>query len=373
MKLRLILLLLFTLMLSGCTALNTEEQLMVVVMGIDHTEDQQFRITVKVPSFASSSESGGGTDGYISLSATAKDFPSALAKLSSIAPRTLNYSQTRQLLIHNSALLAAPDLITTLSHVDGMRSQAIISICTSETKQTMEGLKASIGTRLSRYIDSTLNTSLKEGIIPDSTLIRTLSQINGGYQDAMLSIITQQSSNHAQQAAIPAMQKSSQGSSQQEESKENDILWIGAAAMDGKTLSGYLDGFETMLYRFICGEIDSITYTTDDGVYQLTSRFGPHFSVDQKANTDVLQIHGKINLLPQYGTEADLDDICQQLEQDTENLVKTLQTLRCDALGFGGHYSKKYRTLTAWEQSRWKDAYIAADTDVSFSLTLMNE
>ena len=352
MKQAFILLLTVSLLLSGCTAINTEEQLMAVVMGIDLTDEKHFRVTVKVPSFSAPQE--GGNDSYMTLSAEAADLPAALNRLFDTAPRSLNFSQTRLLLIESDALLRDPSLFSTLHTLDGMRSQAMISICREEAGSLLEKQKVAVGTRLSRYIDSTLDNALKEGVIPDSTLIRTLSQTGGGYQDALISVLQSAQTQQTSDSSVPASQQEQQESQSPAKKNQSNVLWTGAAVMDGHRLSGYLSPQETMLCRFISGEISTINYRTGDGIYQLTVR-------------------GNINLLPRFNAPVDLHAIAAQLEEDTVTLLHTLQSLRCDALGIGGLLSRQFMTLSDWENSNWKENYLQAEKSVRFTLTLMDE
>ena len=371
MKQAFILLLTVSLLLSGCTAINTEEQLMAVVMGIDLTDEKHFRVTVKVPSFSAPQE--GGNDSYMTLSAEAEVFPAALNRLFDTAPRSLNFSQTRLLLIESDALLRDPGLFSTLHTLDGMRSQAMISICREEAGSLLEKQKVAVGTRLSRYIDSTLDHALKEGVIPDSTLIRTLSQTGGGYQDALLSVLLSAQTQQTSDSSVPASQQEQQESQSPAKKNQSNVLWTGAAVMDGHRLSGYLSPQETMLCRFISGEISTINYRTGDGIYQLTSRFGPRISVEQHPDSITVSVRGNINLLPRFNAPVDLHAIAAQLEEDTVKLLHTLQSLRCDALGIGGLLSRQFMTLSDWENSNWKENYLQAEKSVRFTLTLMDE
>ena len=83
------LLLVLCLLLSGCLGRDLEEQLLVIVLGIDRTDDDLIRITVKVPSNSDSGSSpptsgegeaaaGGQQMGYLLLEATGRRFSDAI-------------------------------------------------------------------------------------------------------------------------------------------------------------------------------------------------------------------------------------------------------------------------------------------------------
>ena len=87
--------LLLCLLLGGCASHGTEEQMMVVVLGVDLEENSNVRIIAKVPSFSAGGDSNApsSTDGYLTLTASAPTFSAALTLLHATAPRALNYSQ----------------------------------------------------------------------------------------------------------------------------------------------------------------------------------------------------------------------------------------------------------------------------------------
>lgn len=105
MKRRLLAVLLIgCLLLSGCMSRQLEEQLLVIILAVDEMENGDIRLSVKVPSNSGvNSSSGGGNGssdtqqmGYFLLEATGKTFPDAANLLHATTPRSLNFSQVRE-------------------------------------------------------------------------------------------------------------------------------------------------------------------------------------------------------------------------------------------------------------------------------------
>ena len=142
MKRKLVMLLLvLCLLLSGCLGRDLEEQLLVIVLGIDRTDDDLIRITVKVPSNSDSGSSpptsgegeaaaGGQQMGYLLLEATGRRFSDAVTLLHATTPRTLNFSQTREVVIGEKAAQSTdfPSLLHDIYALPRMRAQSALVI-----------------------------------------------------------------------------------------------------------------------------------------------------------------------------------------------------------------------------------------------------
>jgi hypothetical protein len=281
-------------------------------------------------------------------------------------------------LISHDAVTHTPDIIHQISRIDGIRSQAALCVCPDRATDVLEAQKAVIGTRLSRYIDTTEETAIREGYIPDSTLIRTRTRMHGGYQDALLAVCAlnpngdndEKQQENATQASAQALDTTA-GSDTHTTGKA--IQWLGAAAMDDGTIAGYLTGFETMLCHFLTGEIGTLPYQTDDGVVSLTPRYGPKLSVLNNGDRLTLYVHADLNLLPKLGAEVDLDALQASFTQSIRALIEKLQSMGTDALGFGSKAVRQFQTLDAWQDSSWKQHYRAANLSIDVVFTLTDE
>lgn len=370
--------LLLCLMLSGCASHGTEEQMMVVLLGFDQEDDGGIRVIAKVPSFSSGGDgNSSSSEGYLTLTASAPDFASALTLLHATAPRALNYSQTRQLLLSRDVLQHHTDLLYQLSHVDGMRSQTAVSICQGRAEDVISAEKAVVGTRLSRYIDSTLETALREGYIPDSTLIRVHTQLDNGYQDALLALTglsAKDQQQSSEEKSVQALAQSTDGfAGKLPSTSGKSVQWMGAAAMNGRQLSGFLSGFETSLCRFLMQETRELTLETQEGAVLFTPRYGPHLSVQQTGSQTTLRIRADLNMLPRYGAQISPLAADALITDEIIRLLSTLQRMQCDALGFGGIAVRDYLTLADWEASRWKETYAAAQVEADIRIIRMDE
>lgn len=370
---------LLCLLLGGCASYGTEEQMMVVLLGVDQESDGNIRIIAKVPSFSAGSDgnSVSSSDGYLTLTASAADFSSALTLLHATAPRALNYSQTRQLLLSRDVLLHHTDLLYQLSHVDGMRSQTAVSVCEGKAEDVIAAEKAVVGTRLSRYIDSTLATALREGYIPDSTLIRVHTQLDNGYQDALLALTGLSDKDQQQSGEENSVQTFSQSTDglagNLPSTSGKSVQWMGAAAMNGRQLSGFLSGFETSLCLFLMQETREMTLETQEGTAVFTPRYGPHLSVRQAGSQTTFSIRADLNMLPKYGAQIDPSTADVLITDEILRLLSTLQSMQCDALGFGSMAVRDYLTLDDWENSRWKETYAAAQVKADIRIIRMDE
>lgn len=374
-KILLIVLLLSLLPFSGCMSRQLEEQLLVIILAVDETEDDKIRLTVKAPSHAGgsgeSSGKGGEQQGYLLLEATGKDFTNAVNVLHATTPRTLNFSQVREVVIADS-LAREQDfsrLLFNISALPRMRGAATVIICRGAAYELAKNQKPYVGTRLSRYVETTLANYARKGYMPNTTLEEGVSKLGYGFQDPLFALggvndfsheADQSSENELQAIAGKLPRKS-----------ENRVELFGAAATDGMKISGYLSGYEMSVLHFLWGSGESLSVPSSLGspvpVYaRIPATLGVEFR-GEKACLKITVV-GEGHYAPGYRPDA--DELERTIRMDIESVIRHLQNLRCDGLGFGNQAVKKFLTASAWEKIGWRDLYCQAEVEISVSVHL---
>lgn len=378
MKRILIFLLLLSLLpLSGCMSRQLEEQLLVIILAVDETENQKIRLTVKVPSHAGgngggeSAGQGGEQQGYLLLEATGEDFTHAVNVLHATTPRTLNFSQVREVVI-SDRLARENDfsrLLFNIGALPRMRSAATVIICQGEAKSLAENQKPYVGTRLSRYVETTLANYARKGYVPITTLGEGMSLLGYGFQDPLFALGgVNDFSNAADETGGNELDAIA---GQLPRKSANRVELFGAAATDGIRVSGELSGYEMSILHFLWGSGESLSVPSSMGSpVPVYARVPATLGVEIQENGAIL----KISLICEGhyapGHMPDAKELSRAITRDIENVIRRLQQLRCDGLGFGNRAAKKYLTVSEWEKMNWRDVYCAAEMEISVSVQL---
>lgn len=383
MKRFFILLLLCTVLLSGCMSREVEEQLLVILMGVDKAEDGNLILTVKVPSntagdvgSATNSEDaskGGNQMGYLTLSATGHHFSDALELLLATTPRSLNFSQVREVAISREVAETNDfrPLLQKLYSLPRMHTQAVVVVCDGEAKKFVEEQKPYVGSRLSRYIEVSLQNYAGKGFVPTTSLAQAVQEMGYGWQDPLLIL-----------GALPQDKEGAPDednvlnvdADQLHSTSINAVKLFGAAATDGEKVSGTLTGYEMALVSLMLGQSQSLSLWDDQGFsLPLYARAPATLQVREENDKLILEASMVCEVHYRSPYPPDEEKIRARLEAELESTLRKLQSLRCDALGFGGRYMRRFATVQAWEAYGWREKYVQADIRVQVQLRLKKE
>ncbi len=382
MKRRLLAVLLIgCLLLSGCMSRQLEEQLLVIILAVDEMENGDIRLSVKVPSNSGvNSSSGGGNGssdtqqmGYFLLEATGKTFPDAANLLHATTPRSLNFSQVREVVIGERASRSSDfsGIIQSVYLLPQMRAQASLVVCGGEARPFIAEQKPYVGIRLSRYIETTLVNYAGKGFVPTTTLGDAVRDLGYGFQDPLLiygAINPFDSVDHAYDSNVLDEQ-----AGELPRKSVNAIELFGAAATDGVSVSGLLTGYEMALLHLLSGTVQSLTIRCDDSAaVPIFARSPAGLWVEIDTGKTVLGVRLLCEAHFTPGQNLNAEALRQTLAQDIHQTLVHLQRLRCDGMGFGNLASQQFLTIQDWEAYHWREAYVSADIQVNLALQIRN-
>lgn len=377
------LLLIGLMLLSGCTGRQLEEQMLVIILGVDQMQSGDVHLYVKVPSnsAAASSSGGGGSGGgsggengeqmgYFILEATGHTFSDALELLNATTPRSLNFCQVREIVMGEETAddAAFGELLESVYSLPRMRPAATLVICRGEAGSFVEAQKPYVGIRLSRYIETTLSNYAGKGFVPTTSLGEALRDLRYGHGDPLLVC---GAVNDFQQAENTAGENSLDAQAGTLSRKSvNPVELFGAAATDGVSVSGYLTGYEMALIHLAEGSVQSLILQTDRGPMPVFAR-APATKGVERSETGVrltLDLMCEVHYEP--GLTPDAEEIRQQLTREMEKTLRHLQALRCDGMGFGNIAVCGFFTLEEWNAFDWRRQYENADTEIRIGVQL---
>ena len=366
------------LLLSGCMSRQLEEQLLVIILAVDEMEDGDVRLSVKVPSNAGISGGGGGSSdtqqmGYFLLEATGKTFSDAVNLLHATTPRSLNFSQVREVAIGERASRSSDfsRLIQSVYLLPQMRAQASLVVCGGEARPFIAEQKPYVGIRLSRYIETTLVNYAGKGFVPLTTLGDAVRDLGYGFQDPLLiygAINAFDSAGHADDSnVLDAL------AGELPRKSVNAVELFGAAATDGVSVSGLLTGYEMALLHLLSGAVQSLTMDCGgSAAVPIFARSPAELWVEIDKEKTVLGVRILCEAHFTPGQEPDAEALRQALTQDIRQTLAHLQRLRCDGMGFGNLASRQFLTIQDWEAYRWREAYASAGIQVDVALQIRN-
>ena len=366
----LLMLLCLSLPLGGCTH-RLDLCLMVVTVGIDLT-DQDIRITIKSPDYSSGGKEGGeGEAGYLTLSSTGTDWSHAYMQLLSTAPLSLRFGQLREIVISQSSLEHMPlsQLLGFVDRLQNVRSHAMVIVCPEDAKTFIENQTPAIGKRLSKYLDLSLQNHERNGLIPTTTLAIALRDLSGDWRDPLLAYAALSGSPTP---PVPGEPLSLTGGSVSNDGAE-DAQYVGALAIGSSGEYTLLTGYEMQLYHLIVGRDQQLLFQHNAHYYTAKSRGNARLRLEKTGGGDTLVLSLPVTVVYSLYEGAPSDGAAAFLEAEITALIKKLQSVGCDALGYGCLAVRGYDTLYEWNAAGWPARYRSADVRVELDARYRQE
>ena len=314
-----LLLIICLLPLSGCAG-RIELAMMAVCLGVD-VDDRGLTLTVKSPDYAGGHQKD--ENGYTTLSASGADWTQAVARLYETAPVTLQFGQLREVVICRDAFAALParELLNAIDQLPSIRSHALVAVCPGTAREAVQAMQPEIGKRLSKYLDIALQHFEQQGSIPATSLSCALRDLSGSWRDPLLAYCDGEA--HA-----------------------------GALAL-GSAGSLLLTEEEVQLFRLLMGDTQSFLLSEGERYYGVSLRRCTRKAVEKTDGGSILVLRLPVTFFYSVYENAPAGDPSAALEKKVRALLGRLQSVGCDALGFGCAAVREYATLQAWQRGDW--------------------
>lgn len=371
---------LLTPMLSACSqSAQVENQAFVLVMGLDRTDDGQIEICVQLPRISgggsSTDNKGGGNsqDNYIRLSVTGENFQTALERLRWAVPRNLDLAQMK-LIIISKALASEDDfreLIRQIAQTERLFTAARVTVCEGNTRDFVEAIQPTIGTRLSTDINSMFEHYIDVGYIPSARLAELYYQTESFYSDPMVSYAMLHSdSNQEQSTADNSKPAVALSGTPQNVSEDCDSSipnrYLGAAVFSEGKLCGILDGQQTLYTNLLRNELNTFHYVLDGQSVAIAPATSIILGVDTSSSPVRLTVWGHLAVAA-HDRITDEEALIASLESDIRDTIQAAQQMGADPFGFAERAARKFLTLNDWIAFNWREKFSQAEVIINIS------
>lgn len=349
-------------LLCGCSD-GLDLSLMIISMGVDVTENGVVA-TIKAPDYTGKSAAGqddGGGQEYLTLSAAGVDWPHALAALNGSTPRALRFSQLREVVISLDSLqtVRLQDILSQVGQLQNIRSQAVLVLCRDDARTFLQQQQPQIGKRLSKYLDATLENYDQQGYIPSTTLAAVLRDLSGSWRAPLITYASLNVYDNldapqpGQPLDVEGGELPRQGASTAE--------YVGGVAIGPNGDYTILTGYEVQLYHLIIGEPQSLFFAFGDRYYSAKWKKPHRLRIEEKDSRSVLTLELPVIIEYSIFSSEPEAGVTAFLEAEISGLMHKLQSVDCDALGFGSVAARRFATLYEWNAYGWHDRYREAD------------
>lgn len=335
---RCVAIMLSVLLLSGCSALPAEDKAFAVALGISENAGI-WEISARVPVY----QTGGG---YLTLSAKGNSLGEGMALLNASAPMELHYGQLRLMVFSESVARreSFPELLRALSARGEVRPQVALAVTSDNVLDVLDALEPATGSRLSKSLETLLETRKKTGTAAIVTLDEW--QRMGERQQAVLLNVAMEPEQTGQIQGMDttAGELSVRGAGKVQFSGG----WMTNAA--GK-VQGALSAAEMQLLALLKNDLHQGTLTLPEGTLTLLDA-DSQLTLEQEGILCKLRVQYSAASMTEEGVQA-------ALITDLRSLTGKLAAAGCDALGMARKAMLGRTTMEDWRKLAWPERYPA--------------
>ena len=360
--------------LCGCSAsMQVENQAYAIVMGLDREDDGRLRMCVQIPKIAGNSEesqsgaSGGGSGNYTRLEVRARDFNEALEELSWAAPRRLNLSQLK-LIVLSRALAEERDnaqLIRSIAQTERLFTAARVAVCEGSACAFVAAISPSVGLRISSDLESTLEYYKERGFVPQGYLAELHYQTESVYSDplaiyAVLRPFEEENMGETQPAF--AFDQSANALS-----ADNDsgipTRYLGSAVFVDGQMRGLFNAQQTIFANLLRNSLDSFSYNSNGQSINIVPVRSTFVTVDTSADPVKIRVSARLSIAAQDAV-PDEEKLREDLTRDIEDVFQTAQQMGAEPFGIAEKAAVHFATMDEWRAFNWRERFQSADLEV---------
>lgn len=297
---------------TACAALPAEERAFAVALAVGG-QAGEWTLQARIPTY----QSGGG---YATVTGAGDTLPHAYAALDAASPLQLHAGQLRLIIVAAETASSGdfPQVLSWLADQREMRPGAAVCVTEADAAAVMEAMEPATGTRLSKSLDTLLETRLRQGTVPASVLAGVLTA--GVRQSPVLMNLTIENGAVGLGGGWP----------------------VGAGGRTGAALTGT----EMQLLNLMQGAFRQGTLSLLEGTVRLTGA---------AAEVELAQAGTAEVRLTLQVAESSLqhDSLRQAVATACLGVLERLSGMGCDALGLGRQAVTRAADPAQWALQGW--------------------
>ncbi|MDI9476159.1 MAG: Ger(x)C family spore germination protein [Bacillota bacterium] len=389
--------------LTSCyDAIEINNMLHVVAIGVDRGVSDKWRLTLQFPTIkgsggGSQSSGGGGQEEYTHVTIDAPSFFAGINMLNASLPRRLTFMHA-QIIVFSEELAKSgliDEYITSIHRFREIRQSAHMLIVKGKADEFLKENEPFIGNLVAKNFQMLINESNNTGFFPRVTLEDFYSGLKSSYRQPIATLTAINDFKSFQKEGEPWETGFKTGgdyiAGKLPRIGKNKIELFGTALFDGGTMVGELSGDETRYMLMVRDEFERGFFTMKDPKEQemiialdvrgptkpkikvTLDDTVPVIHLKMHLNADILAIQSGVNYEHPKLKVLLEKEFQQIIKNGIEKVVRKCQNLNTDVFMFGDHAIKNFLTIDDLENYNWnshfEDAKVTVEVKVAIRRT----
>ncbi len=389
--------------LTSCyDAIEINNMLHVVAIGVDRGVSDKWRLTLQFPTIkgsggGSQSSGGGGQEEYTHVTIDAPSFFAGINMLNASLPRRLTFMHA-QIIVFSEELAKSgliDEYITSIHRFREIRQSAHMLIVKGKADEFLKENEPFIGNLVAKSFQMLINESNNTGFFPRVTLEDFYSGLKSSYRQPIATLTAINDFKSFQKEGEPWETGFKTGgdyiAGKLPRIGKNKIELFGTALFDGGTMVGELSGDETRYMLMVRDEFERGFFTMKDPKEQemiialdvrgptkpkikvTLDDTVPVIHLKMHLNADILAIQSGVNYEHPKLKVLLEKEFQQIIKNGIEKVVRKCQNLNADVFMFGDHAIKNFLTIDDLENYNWnshfEDAKVTVEVKVAIRRT----
>ena len=389
--------------LTSCNdAIEINNMLHVVAIGVDRGVSDKWRLTLQFPTIkgsggGSQSSGGGGQEEYTHVTIDAPSFFAGINMLNASLPRRLTFMHA-QIIVFSEELAKSgliDEYITSIHRFREIRQSAHMLIVKGKADEFLKENEPFIGNLVAKNFQMLINESNNTGFFPRVTLEDFYSGLKSSYRQPIATLTAINDFKSFQKEGEPWETGFKTGgdyiAGKLPRIGKNKIELFGTALFDGGTMVGELSGDETRYMLMVRDEFERGFFTMKDPKEQemiialdvrgptkpkikvTLDDTVPVIHLKMHLNADILAIQSGVNYEHPKLKVLLEKEFQQIIKNGIEKVVRKCQNLNADVFMFGDHAIKNFLTIDDLENYNWnshfEDAKVTVEVKVAIRRT----
>ncbi|MFW5649021.1 MAG: Ger(x)C family spore germination protein [Natronincolaceae bacterium] len=389
--------------LTSCyDAIEINNMLHVVAIGVDRGVSDKWRLTLQFPTIkgsggGSQSSGGGGQEEYTHVTIDAPSFFAGINMLNASLPRRLTFMHA-QIIVFSEELAKSgliDEYITSIHRFREIRQSAHMLIVKGKADEFLKENEPFIGNLVAKNFQMLINESNNTGFFPRVTLEDFYSGLKSSYRQPIATLTAINDFKSFQKEGEPWETGFKTGgdyiAGKLPRIGKNKIELFGTALFDGGTMVGELSGDETRYMLMVRDEFERGFFTMKDPKEQemiialdvrgptkpkikvTLDDTVPVIHLKMHLNADILAIQSGVNYEHPKLKVLLEKEFQQIIKNGIEKVVRKCQNLNADVFMFGDHAIKNFLTIDDLENYNWnshfEDAKVTVEVKVAIRRT----